>query len=78
MSVKYDLIFEEIFKVKISEELKKNLIYRQYPQWDSLAQMILIQRIEEEFGISIPFDEMMKINSYETGLEYLKSKINDF
>ena len=78
MSVKYDLIFEEIFKVKISEELKKNLIYRQYPQWDSMAQMILIQRIEEEFGISIPFDEMMKINSYETGLEYLKSKINDF
>ena len=66
MSVKYDLIFEEIFKVKISEELKKNLIYRQYPQWDSLAQMILIQRIEEEFGISIPFDEMMKINSYGT------------
>lgn len=78
MNKKYDLIFEEIFKVKISEELKKNLIYRQYPQWDSLAQMILIQRIEEEFGISIPFDEMMKINSYETGLEYLKSKINDF
>lgn len=78
MDKEYNLIFEEIFKVKISDELKKNLVYRQYPQWDSLAQMILIQRLEETFGISIPFDEMMKINSYENGLEYLKSKVHGF
>lgn len=78
MNKKYDLIFEDLFRIKVTDEIKKELVYRQYPQWDSLAQMMLIQRIETDFNITISFDEMLEINSYENGLKYLKEKCNGF
>lgn len=73
--VKYNLIFEEIFKINITDENKSRLVYKKCSQWDSLAQMTLIQSIEETFGIMIPFDEMMCIDSYEHGLDYLTDKL---
>lgn len=72
---KYNLIFEEIFKIKVTDENKSRLVYKKYSQWDSLAQMTLIQSIEETFRIMIPFDEMMCIDSYEHGLDYLTDKL---
>ncbi|WP_303207597.1 acyl carrier protein [Bacteroides oleiciplenus] len=72
---KYNLIFEEIFKIKLLDESKPSLAYKQYPKWDSLAQMMLIQRIEEEFEITIPFDEMICVDSYQHGLDYLTNKL---
>lgn len=74
-STKYNLIFEEIFKIKVTDENKSRLVYKKYSQWDSLAQMTLIQSIEETFRIMIPFDEMMCIDSYEHGLDYLTDKL---
>ena len=72
---KYNLIFEEIFNMKVTDENKSGLVYKKYSQWDSLAQMTLIQSIEETFRIMIPFDEMMCIDSYEHGLDYLTDKL---
>ena len=62
---KYNLIFEEIFKIKVTDENKSRLVYK----------MTLIQSIEETFRIMIPFDEMMCIDSYEHGLDYLTDKL---
>ena len=47
------------------------------PGWDSIAQMNLICRLEEAFGISFKGRETMKITSYRTGLELVQKKIRD-
>lgn len=43
--------------------------------WDSIAQMNLICRLEETFGISFKGRETMKINSYRTGLDFVRKKL---
>ena len=45
--------------------------------WDSIAQMNLICRLEETFGISFKGRETMKINSYRTGLDFVRKKIDE-
>ena len=45
--------------------------------WDSIAQMNLICRLEETFGISFKGRETMKINSYRAGLELVQKKLRD-
>ena len=45
--------------------------------WDSIAQMQLISRLEEAFGISFRGRESMKINSYRAGLELVRKKLED-
>jgi sugar O-acyltransferase (sialic acid O-acetyltransferase NeuD family) len=45
--------------------------------WDSIAQMNLICRLEETFGISFKGRETMKINSYRTGLDFVWKKLEE-
>jgi acyl carrier protein len=44
--------------------------------WDSITQMSLICRLEETFHISFKGRETMKINSYRTGLELVRKKLD--
>ena len=44
--------------------------------WDSITQMSLICRLEEAFHISFKGRETMKINSYQTGLELVRKKLD--
>lgn len=43
--------------------------------WDSITQMTLICRLEETFHISFKGRETMKINSYQTGFELVRKKL---
>ena len=45
--------------------------------WDSIAQMGLISQLEDTFRISFKGRETMRINSYRTGLEYVKKKLEE-
>jgi acyl carrier protein len=40
--------------------------------WDSLAGITLISLIEEEFGVSVPPDDVPDLVSFELVLDYLK------
>ena len=44
------------------------------PQWDSLATVILVTVLEEEFAISIDPNDFSKVTSYNSILEYLQSR----
>ena len=44
--------------------------------WDSITQMSLICRLEETFHIAFKGRETMKINSYRTGLELVRKKLD--
>ena len=39
-------------------------------KWDSLAHVMLIAEIEEQFGVSIPFEETGNINQLKDFLKY--------
>ena len=43
--------------------------------WNSLAQMMLISRLEETFHVSIKGREAMRLKSYGAGLTMIKSKL---
>ena len=47
------------------------------PGWDSVAQMHLISRLEETFGVSFRGREAMKISSYRAGLELVEKKLEE-
>lgn len=41
--------------------------------WDSMNQVDIILELQEEFGIKIPMDKAMYLNSYKAITEYIKS-----
>ncbi len=45
------------------------------PGWDSIMQMALILRLEETFDISLKGRSILKVNSYQSGLEMVKKKL---
>ena len=47
------------------------------PGWDSIAQMSLISALEDAFRISFRGREAMKINSYRSGLDFVKKKLEE-
>jgi len=74
---KYDEIFEEVFKLNLNEESLDSLVYQMHPRWDSLAQMVVVQRIEDEFCISFSIEEILEFRSYQKGLDLVKNKITN-
>ncbi len=44
------------------------------PKWDSLAMVNLLALIEEEFAIQISDDDLARMTSFESILDYLQSK----
>lgn len=42
--------------------------------WDSLSSVMLIAEIEDNFGISIPFEEIVNINRLADFSKYLEVK----
>jgi acyl carrier protein len=40
--------------------------------WDSLAQLNVVSEIEEEFGVSIPIEQMAEIRHIRDFLAYLE------
>lgn len=44
------------------------------PQWDSLATVILVTILEEEFSISIDPSDFGKLTSYSSIVEYLQAR----
>jgi len=47
------------------------LVYRQIPQWDSMAHMILVQEIESAFNIMLSTDQVIDMSSFDKALEIL-------
>lgn len=42
--------------------------------WDSVAAVTLVAAIEEEFGIEMEVNDLARLVSFETILEYLETK----
>lgn len=60
-----DRFYESLRDVLDVEEKEFNTsdVFRDYEEWDSLANLSLIAMIDEEYGIVIPNDEFKQINT---------------
>lgn len=67
-------IAKEVFN---SNEITLNSTRDEIKEWDSVGYLILITRIEEELGISIPFEDIRKISKIEDFLVYVTNKSAD-
>ncbi|SHJ67027.1 acyl carrier protein [Paramaledivibacter caminithermalis] len=63
-------IFSDILEIDIHED-DLELTKEEIEEWDSLAQIQIIAEIEEQFGVSIPFEEIETINKLGDFLKYI-------
>ncbi|QVL50121.1 MAG: hypothetical protein KFB96_06560 [Thiocapsa sp.] len=66
---RYRRVFRETFDV--ADEALAGLEYRSVPAWDSVGHLILTSGLEEALGITLEFDDVIALSSYEKGIEIL-------
>ena len=55
-------------------EIKSTDEFREYEEWDSLAYLSVIAKIDEDYHFVIPRDEFQKIRTIEDLANYLENK----
>lgn len=45
------------------EDVSLDIVYNEFPGWDSLMMMRMIMEIEEEFDVTIPIENATKISN---------------
>ena len=67
---KYKKVFMETFEIE--EAQLDGLQYQEITAWDSVGHMMLVAALEDAFDIMMDTDDIIDLNSYETGIEILK------
>lgn len=55
-----------------SSELNANYTYESQEAWDSVAHMMLVAEMEDQFDIEMEMDDIIEFSSFEKGKEILK------
>lgn len=63
-------IFCEAFEIEEAEA--KDATNESLETWDSLRHMNLIVALEDEFSVEFEPEDVMEINSYQSGVELLR------
>lgn len=66
---KYIEAFTNSFEIEASA--LEGLEYQGIAQWDSVGHMSLIAALEDAFDIMIEVDDILALNSFETGKEII-------
>ncbi len=59
---------------KEPKDIKSTDEFREYEEWDSLAYLSVIAKIDEDYHFVIPRDEFQKIRTIEDLANYLENK----
>jgi acyl carrier protein len=73
LSQRLQQCFAGVFPQLPAEEIP-NVSAANCPQWDSLALMTLLALIEEEFGVQVPADDIVRLNSFQVIHDYLQQQ----
>lgn len=68
---KYNRVFVEIFGLK-QNFLPENVTRNGIKDWDSIGHISLITKLEDEYDILFDTEDILKFNSYLTGIDILK------
>lgn len=52
-------------------EVRDELAYNSIPQWDSVAHMVLVAKLEGEFDVMLEMDDIIDMNSVGKSREIL-------
>ena len=63
MQHKIEQIFREVMQLDDDVELRGEMNSDELEEWDSLASMSLIMKLEKEFGIKYEFDDILQMDS---------------
>jgi acyl carrier protein len=44
-------------------------------EWDSMTTITLLSVVEEEFGVRVPPEDILRFTSYDGVLEYLRERV---
>lgn len=68
---KYQLAFINGLGAQVSE-LNEDYTYENQENWDSVAHMMLIAEIEDQFAIEMEMEDIIDFSSFEKGKEILE------
>jgi len=68
-------MFIQIFELNENIDVTK-IKMMETDQWDSMAQLILVTAIQQEFGIAISAEELEGLTSYSVIRSYLHKKLS--
>lgn len=67
-------IVAQVSGVEVSEVTLQSAV-GDFPQWDSMGQMAILQQVEEAFDISFEPEEMMDIEDVKDIIAAVESKL---
>lgn len=73
MKEKFLPAFKEALEIE-DQEIKMSDAFRDYEEWDSIAQLSLIAMLDEEFDLQIEGDEFDKLKTVEDLLKAVEAK----
>lgn len=63
MEKKVEEIFREVMGIDDNTELRDDMNSENMEEWDSLASMSLVMKLEQEFDIKYEFDDILQMDS---------------
>ena len=63
-------VFQEVLQLDALPD-PKELIYNEFPGWDSVGHMTLVAAIEERFGIMMETDDILGMSDFEKAMDVL-------
>jgi len=64
-------VFVEIFEIP-KDQNKAELVYNEYPKWDSLGHMGLVAGLEAEFDCMLDMEEILDMSSFEIAVKTME------
>ena len=68
----YKKAFAEAFEIEMEEA--ESFVYKETEKWDSIGHMMLISALEEAFLVEFEPEEMLELDSYQKGIDILRTK----
>ena len=76
MQHKIEQIFREVMQLDDDVELRGEMNSDELEEWDSLASMSLIMKLEKEFGIKYEFDDILQMDSLDAVKKITAGKVS--
>ena len=67
---KYNRVFMDVLGVS-EDVLNESFTFKDVSQWDSVAHLSLISKLEDEFDVLFESDDILHFGSYENGKKIL-------
>lgn len=67
-------VFQEILSISDNENMNE-IIYNEYPGWDSVGHMALIAGLEEAFDCMMDMDDILDLSSFEKSIKIMSKYV---